>query len=260
MKRAAEAIIAALSVQSESGTSFSRSPSSSQSASVRSRSSALAATPPPSAIAGHSPGAAARSSLATSWSTIARWKEAARSARRRSVSSGPSSRDPVDERRLQAAEAEVEPALAHRHRELERPRDRRPRRPAGSPGRPDSRARAAGRPCRRPRRPRRPRVCAEDLEARSARGHRRAACGRRSRSGRGTAARADRARGSWPRRARAGGRPGSSGLRCAAASALAVLRPTSSAPIRPGPWVTAIASDVGAGGRRPPRGRRRRRR
>jgi hypothetical protein len=61
VKRAAEAIIAALSVQSETGTSFSRRPSSSQSAWVRARSSVFAATPPPRAMAGHRRAGRARS-------------------------------------------------------------------------------------------------------------------------------------------------------------------------------------------------------
>src|SRR5215204_4193012 len=54
-KRAAEAIIAALSVHSSSGTSLRRSPRFSQSAAVRSRRRVLAATPPPSATACQSP-------------------------------------------------------------------------------------------------------------------------------------------------------------------------------------------------------------
>ena len=119
------------------------------------------------------------------------------------------------------------------------PRGRRHGRAGRSRRRPDSRARAAARPCRRPRRRRRRASCRSPGSRRDP-GRRAAVCGRRSRAGRERAARAA-ARGRATRRGRAGGRPG----RAAAppqAIPLAAVRPTSSAPINPGPWVTATYS------------------
>ena len=82
---------------------------------------------------------------------------------------------------------------------------------------------------------------AEHAVAARGRARRAAACARRSRAGRGTAARPGRARGRATRRGRGGGRPATSGSPRAQASAFAAERPTSSAPIEPGPCVTATA-------------------
>ncbi len=187
---------------------------------TRSRSTELAATPPPSATASHSPAAERLLELGDQLADDRRLEAGGE------VGAAPLDlacvqlADRVEERRLQAAEAEVEARVArHRDREVERRRDR-PRAPgARSPGRPDSRARAGARPCRAPRRPRR-RASGRAPRSRRAPRPRRAACGRRSRSGTGTAARAARARGSWPRRGRAGGRP----------------RPAACGSRRPAPW------------------------
>ena len=92
-----------------------------QSASSRARSSELAATPPPTATRCAPVWSSACSSLPISGSTTARWKEAARSARRASTCSGPEVAHGVDERGLQPAEAEVERVgAAHADREVER--------------------------------------------------------------------------------------------------------------------------------------------
>ena len=120
--RAAEPIIAALSVQSSGATSFSATPAPRRArprarAAARSRRRRRRARRPPTRRA-----SSARSSLAVSWPTTAAWK------RRREVGAaalelglGPRSRDGVDERRLQPAEAEVEAGVArHRDRQVER--------------------------------------------------------------------------------------------------------------------------------------------
>ena len=102
--------------------------------------------------------------------------------------------DGVEQRRLEAAEAEVRPrVVGHRDRERERRRGRRPRPPARSPGRPGSPGRAAEPPCRAPRPPRR-RASGRAPRRSRAPGRRRAGCGRRSRPGTGRAARSGRAR------------------------------------------------------------------
>ena len=107
-------------MQSSSGTSFSRRPRSAQSAATASRRGPLAATPPPSATASHSPRFSARFSFEVSCPTAAAWKLAARSARRAAALLGAEVAAEVDERRLQTAEAEVEAGVArHRQRQLE---------------------------------------------------------------------------------------------------------------------------------------------
>ena len=95
-------------------------PRRSQSSATAARSGRLAATPPPSATASHSPCFRARSSFAISCPTAAAWKlggevgPALLDALRAEVPAE------VDERRLQAAEAEVEAGVAgHRDRQLE---------------------------------------------------------------------------------------------------------------------------------------------
>ena len=150
--------------------------------------------------------------------------------------------DLVQERRLQPAEAEVEARVSgHPHREGERLRDRLRRRRARSPARPGTPSPAAWRPCRAPRRPRRQ------------------ASARAPRSRLALRTPASRV---WPPlaiRHRNGGSSGSGsrklaatcpcrwftparGFRVAAASDFAVATPTRSAPIRPGPRVTASDS------------------
>ena len=120
MKRAAEAIIAALSVQSETGTSLSRRPSSSQSAWVRARSSVFAATPPPSAMAGQSPAAGRAAQLRDELIDDRPLEGGGEVGPPALGLLRPEIADLVDQRRLQSAEAEVEAAFAHRHREVER--------------------------------------------------------------------------------------------------------------------------------------------
>ena len=137
------------------------------------------------------------------------------------------------------------PRTRSRARALARPGTRTPpghprARGDRSPRRPGSQGRAAARPCRRLRRPRR-RASSRERRTVRARGRRGAWCVHRSRAGRGTAARADRRRGRARPRAPEGGRPARAGSR-AHASAFAADRPTSSAPISPGPWVTATVS------------------
>ena len=131
-------------------------PARSQSSATASRSGPLAATPPPSATASHSPRFSARFSFAVSCPTTAAWKQAARSARRSCDPLRAEVAAAVDERRLQAAEAEVEAGVAgHRDRHLEglrvalrgQPLERRAARVAE--------AEQPRRPCRRPRRRRR---------------------------------------------------------------------------------------------------------
>ena len=141
----------------------------------------------------------------------------------------------VDERRLEAAEAEVEAGVAgHRDRQLERLR-------VALGGQLLQRRAARVAEAEQPRRLVEGLAggvvegLAEHLVAAVVADRRPAACGRRWRPGRGTAARAARARGSWRRRGPAGGRPGSAAAAARAAIALAVLTPTSRAPIRPGP-------------------------
>ena len=114
-KRAAEPIIAALSVQSAGGDELQPDAAAPRTSAVeRARAAgALAATPPPSGQRLPLAGVERRArAFATSWETTAAWKLAARSARRASTSSSGEVADRVDERRLQAAEAEVEPGLA----------------------------------------------------------------------------------------------------------------------------------------------------
>ena len=130
-----------------------------------------------------------------------------------------------------------EPGRPGSRRRRDRPRGRAGR----SRRRPDSRARAGARPCRTPRRPRRRASCRPPGTRRDP-ARRAAACGRRSRAGRGTAARGRSAGGTATRRARAGGRPATSGRPRPQAMPLAAASPTSSAPISPGPRVTATRS------------------
>ena len=172
--------------------------------------------------------------------TIARWYEAARSARRALQLVRVELAHLVQKRGLEPREREVEPGDA-RDREVVR-LGVALRAPAGrSPRRPDSRARAGARPCRTPRRPRRRASCPRPGSRRGP-GRRGAACARRSRAGRGTAGRRARAcrksEATWPCR----WLTGASGSRSAQASAFAADSPTSSAPISPGPCVTAIRS------------------
>ena len=174
-------------------------------------------------------------------STIAAWKEAARSARR--------SADPARAELRQRKKSAVFRPVKEKSRPGSRASRRATRKPPVAPRRQPFERGAAGvaeaeqarRPCRRPRRRRRR---GSGRAARSPRGRapRPAACGRRWRADRGTAAPAARARGSWRRRGPAGGRPGSAAAAAAAAIALAVLTPTRRAPISPGPAVTATAS------------------
>ena len=138
----------------------------------------------------------------------------------------------VEQRRLQPREREVESRHAgdrerERLRIARRARAGRSRHRRGSPGR------AGARPCRTPRRPRRRASC-RARGSRAAPARRAGACGRRLRAGRGTAARGFRLeveRGDVAvqvvdRHERS---------RRAQASALAAERPTRSAPISPGP-------------------------
>ena len=118
--RAAEAIIAALSVQSGSGANRA-------SASVE-RSSEFAATPPTTASARSPVSAAAARSRPTRARTIARWYEAARSARRCVELGRGEVAHRVQERGLEAGEREVEAGDA-RDRERERRRVAVPREP-----------------------------------------------------------------------------------------------------------------------------------
>ena len=112
----AAAIIAALSVHIARLGRKPRTPSAAHAPSSSSRSSEFAATPPPSTMPSRRPSAAARRALATSTSTTAVWNDAATSA---DVDVGMLA-DVVDDRRLQAAEAEVEPVVEHRPREADR--------------------------------------------------------------------------------------------------------------------------------------------
>ena len=118
---AAAPIIAALSVQSSRGTSFSRRPRSAQISPTRSRSGPFAATPPPRATAGQSPCVERplelRRQLADDRRLKARGKVGA--ALREAIVAKVARR--VDERRLEAREAEVEARVA-RHRDRERER------------------------------------------------------------------------------------------------------------------------------------------
>ncbi len=161
MKRAAEAIIAALSVQSSIGDQLQLAPRAPRTARRRgSRSSALAATPPPSATRLPLPALQRALELRRrAGSTIAALVGGGEVGARFARPLLAELAHLVDERGLQAAEGEVEARVA-RHRDREtRTRPGRPPRPrAGSPGRPDSRGRAGARPCRRPRPPRR-RAC-----------------------------------------------------------------------------------------------------
>ena len=85
---------------------------------------------------------------------------------------------------------------------------------------------------------------AEQLAARCASGRRGASCARRSRAGRGTAARAAPAGGRARRRGRRGGRRGRAAGGATRRRAFAAARPTSSAPISPGPRRHGDAVDV----------------
>ena len=148
----------------------------------------------------------------------------------------------VDERRLEAAEAEVEAGVAgHRHRHLEGLGVALARPASPAPARPGSRARAAAPTCRRPRRRRR------RASARAPRGRR----GRvtpassvwpplatRQRNGGSSGSGSRKLAATWPCR----WSTGISGSRRGAAIALAVLTPTRRAPISPGPAVAATAS------------------
>ena len=240
--RAAEPIIAALSVQSSIGTSFRPTPRRSQSSATASRRGPLAATPPPRATAFHSPVFSARSSFAVSWPTAAAWKLGGEVGAALLDALGAEVAAEVDEGGLQAAEAEVEAGVAgHRDRQLEGARGRRRRRAVRSPARRDSRARAAARPCRRPRRRRR-RGC-----GRGPRGPRRSRTAAsivwpplaiRQRNGGSSGSGSRKLAATWPWR----WSTGISGRRRGAAIAFAVLTPTRRAPIRPGPTVTATAS------------------
>ena len=119
--RPADAIIAALSVQSASGAK--RAPGSDA------RSSELAATPPTTAICSCPSRSAAARVRSTSARTIARWYDAARSALRASDLAAEIAHG-VEQRRLDAGEREVEPV------ERARPGTRRRRdRPPARAGR-----------------------------------------------------------------------------------------------------------------------------
>ena len=78
-----------------------------------------------------------------------------RRRRRRPCSTSGCLRDVVARPRLQPAEREVEAVVEHRPREARSPSGRPPWRRGRSPGRPGSRGRGSGRPCRTPRRRRR---------------------------------------------------------------------------------------------------------
>ena len=246
-------------------------------AATAARSGPLAATPPPSATASHSPRFSARSSFATSWPTAAAWKEAARSARRSATPSGAELPAAVDERRLQAAEAEVEAGVAaHRDRHLERLRVALLGLPSGSPARPGSRGRAGGADLSKASPAASSRVWPSTSWpswSRTAASSVWPPLATRQRKGGSSGSGSRKLAATWPCR----WSTGISGSRRAAAIAFAVLTPTSSAPISPGPAVDGDRLDVvqgdpglgqrrldhrrrparGGGGRRP-RGRRRR--
>ena len=116
-KRAAEAIIAALSVQSSRGDQLQRAgPALAQSSPTRSRSRPFAATPPPSATASQPPpvdGAAAAGSASQLDAAGRRPRPGSSPRGRRGARPPPAVAevaDGVEQRRLQAAEAEVEAA------------------------------------------------------------------------------------------------------------------------------------------------------
>ena len=145
-KRAAEATIAALSVHRWSGAK--------RASGSAARSSELAETPPTTAIVLSPVWSAPARSRPTSARTIARWYEAARSARRASSSSSGQLASRVEQRRLEAREREIE-SRHPRHRERERVGIARHGRGDRSRRRPDIRGRGAWRPCRTLRPPRR---------------------------------------------------------------------------------------------------------
>ena len=127
-----------------------------QSAASRARSSELAATPPPTASPLRAGALERLLDLDHQRSTTARWKEAARSARRALDPLGPELAHLVDERGLQPAEAEVERVRApHPDREVERLGVALERQPVDLGAARDSRGPSAAPPCRAPRRPRR---------------------------------------------------------------------------------------------------------
>ena len=257
-KPAAEAIIAALSVQSACGGIFSSMPSRRTASATRSRSSSW---PPPRPRSRSAHAGALKRLLELQHQRRRRPPAGTRPRGRRAARAcllGPELAHRVDERGLQTAEAEVERLAApHPDRELEAPRVAFAREPVDLGAARDSPGPSCAPPCRAPRRRRR-RGWLRAARSRRGRSTARAACGRRSRSGTGTAARSGRARGSSPPRGRGGGRPATNGSRAAAASAFAVERPISSAPIRPGPLVAATAPEsreLDAGARRAPRRR-----
>ena len=136
-------------------------------------------------------------------------------------------------------EIRLRPAV-HRPRQRETLRDRRAPQASRPAGRPDSRGRAASRSCRKPRRWRRPSWC-RAAHSRRRRARRRSGCGRRRREtgNRETA---------MPSVSRAVSACASrwliaiSGLPWTSAIALAVVSPTMTPPIRPGPAAAAMPS------------------
>ena len=217
------------------------------------RSSEFAATPPESASGGSPRPRCTVSTRSTSAVTIARWKDA-----RRSTRSGGSERPGRAARRRRRASRTPAASPSSGRRTRNRSSRRRRGRPEEGTGfrrraprcgrrpvRPDSRGPRGARPCRRPRPARR------RASARSGR------CGppRPGRTRRGRRRR--RARGTETRPAAPARRPArrnaekrwpsrwltpTSGMPRAKASAFPAERPTSSAPIRPGPAVAATRS------------------
>ena len=196
-KRAAEAIIAALSVQSASGASTA--------SGSAARSSEFAATPPTTAMRGepelrrcfarpfdertHDRVLVARREICTPFLQLGS----------RQLSHG------VEQCGLQSGEGEVEardPGNGKLVRVVDRPREQHGR----ARRRPGSRARAGAPPCRRPRLRHRRACCRAHAACPTSLVHRVAACGRRSPAGRETAARAGPARGRGTRRDLADGR------------------------------------------------------
>ncbi len=196
------------------------------------RSSEFAATPPTTAICSAPTCSAAAFVLSTSARTMARWYEAARSARRRSSSSSPSSLHLVEQRSLEAREREVEP----RH-----PRDGEVERLGVALLR-----KAVDRSTARVAEAEEPRPLSNASPAASSRVVPRTSnpawsctsrrsvwppLARRQRNGGCTSSGDRKSEATWPWR----WSTGTSGSRSAHASAFAAESPTRSAPIKPGP-------------------------
>ena len=203
-QRAAEAIIAALSVQSSGGGTFSSTPS----PAARSRSTRVgrhaAAEREPRARLGR-PARARRAGSAPRRSRARRRRRGRRRARARLLL--PQVAHRVEQRGLQAREGEVEARDARGGRERERGRVARSAPASTAPARPDSGSPSSRAPLSNASPGRVVERAPEHLVARPARSRAPAACGRPRRAGTGTAAPSARARGRWRRRAPAGGRP-----------------------------------------------------